>query len=164
MTTDIVVRFGTSIMCLLVGFLAGRMTSKASREPVVVEGTTVMVAKPSRANQAFGIVLAIMAVFSVASSSEASSQMEQSAERQSQCNEEFRRVLNERAGYTSTFNNDVEALIKVVALNVATPADARTPEMRTDLEKAFTDFINSAQASRDAKAANPYPDPRCEMN
>lgn len=166
MTTDIVVRFGTSIMCLLVGFLAGRMTSKST--PVNTTGVggegAVMVSKPSRSNQVFGVVLAVMAVFSVVSASESSSQMEHSAERQSQCNEEFRRVLNERAGYTQGFNNDVEALIKVVALNVATPQAERTEQMGADLEKAFVDFMDSAQENRAAKAANPYPDPRCDVS
>lgn len=120
-----------------------------------VHGATVLVptVKPERAvaRRIIGGILIIVGVLSL-------THFVTFTARQSDCNEEFRRVIQERgdaATEQSTLWSQLER--ELAALG---PVD--TPAERQAEVDARIRYVERYEAATERRKANPYPDPRCE--
>lgn len=79
------------------------------------------------------------------------------ASRQSQCNEEFRRVIKER-GDAATEQSELWSQLERELARIG-PVD--TPEEEIEVVEARIRYVEKYEAATEKRRANPYPDPRC---
>lgn len=119
-----------------------------------VHGATVLVptAKPERAvaRRVIGGILVVIGVLAL-------THFVTFTARQSDCNEEFRRVIQERSD-AATEQSELWSQLERQLARIG-PVD--TPEEEIEVVEARIRYVEKYEAATEKRRANPYPDPRC---
>lgn len=76
---------------------------------------------------------------------------------QAKCNDEFRRVIAERASLTKQ-QNDADRDLQAQLADIGPGTDAGAEQARVNARESYVQKLADIDKAR---AANPYPDPRC---